>query len=72
MPVDLNGRLLYKSTEIVAYAFNINILARSTENATNTVVAFDKAAKEVVRRENQSHDTNQKKDANQQINKTQH
>lgn len=47
MPVDLNGTLLYKLSQIVAYANDIKILKQSKESAKETLVDLDEIAKEV-------------------------
>lgn len=39
---------MYKSSEIVTYADDVNILARSTESTNKNLVKFDVKAKEVI------------------------
>lgn len=46
MTVVINGTLLYKSSQIVTYAGDINILGQSKEDAVDILVKLEEVAQE--------------------------
>jgi endonuclease/exonuclease/phosphatase family metal-dependent hydrolase/ribosomal protein S28E/S33 len=54
IPVDTKGTLLFKSTQVVAYADDINIMARSLVGAKEVLVNLDSSAREVGLRINEN------------------
>lgn len=64
MPIDLNGVVLCKWFQVVAWADDTNIRARSKENAKETLSKINDAVKEIVlkvkEKKNRNNDTKQK------------
>lgn len=54
IPIDTKGTLFFKSTQLVAFADDINILSRSAQRAKETLLNLDDAAKEVGLQINES------------------